>query len=358
MVIAAMSSTRFAVAQDATESDRHANTRRLIELTGDAETANRFLDMAEGSLPPDRRNEFRKLREAGFVASLMDGMLPIYEKYFNDEEVMALIKFHESAIGRKFHSLQPEMVKDVVASSQKAVMEAMQRVQRTAFERQSSYYKAVEMAEKGQVEAAVSAFRDAIELDPENADLQYGLGDALHDLSQDEGALAAYVKATQLGPLKASTHPKLNAALRAADANWHDACGVTALMLAATVGDNEAARALLAKSANAGAKNNFGFTALITASFFGHSDVVDTLLAGGADVGSRGPDGATALIQAATWGHERVVRALLKAGADANAKDNDGRTALILAERGGHTKIVELLKEAAKVSEKQSQTKT
>ena len=353
----ALSATRFAIAQDPSEAARHANTKKLLELNAGTKLMNQVLDMQERQLTPEQRNEFRQAREAGIVEALMDEILPIYEKYFSDEEVKALIAFQESPVGSKFRSLQPQMLSEIVAAAQKALITVTQRIQRTAFERQASYYRGVEMAEKGQLEAAISAFRDAIKLDPNNADPQYALGDVLHDSGKDAEALDAYVKATQLAAVRASAHPKLNVALRAADANWHDGCGRTVLMLAATVGDAAATRALLARSADPRARDNFGFTPLSTASFWGYTDVVETLLEGGADVESRGTDGATALMQAATWGHEQVVRALLKAGADVNAKDNHGQTALVLAESRSHAKIVELLKEAAKSADL-SKTKT
>jgi len=86
--------------------------------------------------------------------------------------------------------------------------------------------------------------------------------------------------------------------------------------------------------------------ALRVAAEKGNTDLVKTLLAAGANPNSRSFAGTTALMFAAAGGHLETVKLLLAAGADANAKDRDGMDALLAATAKGHRKITLLLKNA------------
>lgn len=113
----------------------------------------------------------------------------------------------------------------------------------------------------------------------------------------------------------------------------------------ASKGKIQKVKALLAKGADANAKDNDGWTALMMASWKGHSEVVNVLLAKGADVNANN-NGMTALILASENGHSEVVNTLLAKDADVNAKDRNGWTALKWASMKGHSEIIKALKEA------------
>lgn len=70
--------------------------------------------------------------------------------------------------------------------------------------------------------------------------------------------------------------------------------GSTALIAAASFGQNETARQLIEAGADLEVKNNEGSTALHTAAFLCHAGIVKALLAKGADRNSRNNAGATA----------------------------------------------------------------
>jgi hypothetical protein len=71
-----------------------------------------------------------------------------------------------------------------------------------------------------------------------------------------------------------------------------------------------------------------GSSALIIAATFGRTEVARALIAAGADVDQRNDDGSTALITAALFCHSEIVRALLDAGADKSIRTTSGSTAL------------------------------
>lgn len=130
------------------------------------------------------------------------------------------------------------------------------------------------------------------------------------------------------------------------DPNHRDAYGVTALMVAAELGDLRSVRALLAANAAIDLSGNNQWTALMLATYGGHTHVVRALLDAGADISLRNGIGAPPLMIATFRGHEDIVNMLLRKNADVNARKNDNGTSLIWAAHEGHRKIVSLLLEA------------
>ena len=79
------------------------------------------------------------------------------------------------------------------------------------------------------------------------------------------------------------------------DLNAKDAYGSTALVVAATFGKTEVARALLEAGADMTLTNNEGSAPLQIAAFFCRTEIVRALLARGADRNARNKAGSTAL---------------------------------------------------------------
>ncbi len=93
-----------------------------------------------------------------------------------------------------------------------------------------------------------------------------------------------------------------------------------------------------------GRQGSDGGAALRAAASLGDVETVRTLLAGGADVDDASEYGATPLILASMRGRTEVARVLLEAGANADLADAFyGRTPLGWATEGGYEPIVSLL---------------
>ncbi len=132
-------------------------------------------------------------------------------------------------------------------------------------------------------------------------------------------------------------------ALTAIDVNARGLDGATALIIAASTGQLDAIRMLLAIGANADAVDDQGQSALTHAVNFGRTDIVETLLAAGAKLDAPDHQGMTALFHAAFHANAPLVELLLKSGADVNAKDLTGMTALMCAASKGDVGVINML---------------
>uniref|UniRef100_A0A0G4GEA4 Uncharacterized protein n=1 Tax=Chromera velia CCMP2878 TaxID=1169474 RepID=A0A0G4GEA4_9ALVE len=107
----------------------------------------------------------------------------------------------------------------------------------------------------------------------------------------------------------------------------------TALVVAVTCGQREAAERLLDRGADGSVRSDGGFAPLHHTvgikdnGICGHKDVAELLLSRGANVNARNDDNCTILHIAVTFGCEDVAELVLDAGVDIHAVDNAGGTA-------------------------------
>lgn len=120
----------------------------------------------------------------------------------------------------------------------------------------------------------------------------------------------------------------------------------TALHSAAAGGHKAMVELLLARGADANARDDSGRTALHDAAANGYLSVADALIQGKADLNARSredKEGVTPLHVAATQGHPEMVAFLISKGAEVDARDASGMTALIRAAMHGHTEVLNKL---------------
>jgi ankyrin repeat protein len=130
--------------------------------------------------------------------------------------------------------------------------------------------------------------------------------------------------------IRANDLTLLESLIAKSDVNVKDRHGATPLMYAAAVGSVDAVKALLAKGADAKAKNSFDATALMWGA--ANPEKVRVLVEAGADVNARSKQGMTPLLIAASnAGSIEIVRLLLAEGADPKATDESGTTLLAAA---------------------------
>jgi len=98
---------------------------------------------------------------------------------------------------------------------------------------------------------------------------------------------------------------------------------------AAVAGNIEAVRQHIGAGTDLNERNpEGGSTALIAAASFGQNEIACLLIEAGADLEVQNNEGSTALHTAAFLCREKIVEALIAQGADRNARTNTGSTAL------------------------------
>ena len=115
------------------------------------------------------------------------------------------------------------------------------------------------------------------------------------------------------------------------------------LIEAVKAGDEAQVQALLAKGADAKAKDSEGASALLWAAHNEDPGLVRKLLAAGADPKAANDYGATPMAEAAVTGDAEVIGLLLAAGADLESPNAEGQTALMVVARTGNVDAAKLL---------------
>lgn len=151
--------------------------------------------------------------------------------------------------------------------------------------------------------------------------------------------------------VKSGDLSQLNTALQGADLNAAGEGGMTPLMLAASLGQLDMVKALLAAGADVGARGEREYTALMHGVYNpdldrGFPEVVQALIDAGADIEANIFYGTRPLMLAAGAGEAGVVQVLLKAGGDPKARNEGGRTALMMVKDKHYIEVINLLHEA------------
>lgn len=119
--------------------EKAENIRRLLELTGAHNLAQQVIEQMLSSLrdsvpteQPEIRDKVIKIYEEEMkrsftVEKLNAYIIPIYDKYFTGDEVIALIAFYESSLGKKVVGVLPQVYTEASAAGEKLGVEVQER---------------------------------------------------------------------------------------------------------------------------------------------------------------------------------------------------------------------------------------
>jgi hypothetical protein len=120
-------------AQAQIKQTKEADIRRLLQITGAGSLATQSMDQMEktirpmvtNALPPGDYREklvdlfFEKFRSKRQPDELADLVIPIYEKYYSDEDIKGLIQLYQTPLGKKMLSTLPLVMTESQAAGTK-----------------------------------------------------------------------------------------------------------------------------------------------------------------------------------------------------------------------------------------------
>jgi len=102
--------------------------RRLLVASNASETGDAIVAAIRQSLPLPGDDEFWNTWTKKFLTEFEDELVVIYDRHFGMEEIEALTKFYESAIGKRILSKQRAIAMDSAAAGQALGMRIVEAI--------------------------------------------------------------------------------------------------------------------------------------------------------------------------------------------------------------------------------------
>ena len=83
---------------------------KLMTVSGVKETLKKRLEASYKSIPMYSEEELKEMLP---IDEILYRYVPIYHRYYSEEEIQALIDFHESPVGRKTIEVTPSIIEDI-----------------------------------------------------------------------------------------------------------------------------------------------------------------------------------------------------------------------------------------------------
>lgn len=113
LVLVAITISINSYSQKQTKNDKIV---KLLELTGARNIAMQMLDniipMFQKSYSSVNQSFWDEARKEIMSDDLMNLILPIYDKYYTEDDLDQMIAFHSSPVGKKIAALQPQITKE------------------------------------------------------------------------------------------------------------------------------------------------------------------------------------------------------------------------------------------------------
>ena len=107
-----------------------ASVRKLMAVSGSDATLKmipeQILSMIE--LPESVKVEIQAMFSEEALLSLMDRMVPIYAKYYTQQDMDDLIAFYDTPLGKKLSTVQPQITLESMSVAQQWAAEIGQKV--------------------------------------------------------------------------------------------------------------------------------------------------------------------------------------------------------------------------------------
>jgi len=113
---------------------KQQDIRKLMELTGAAKVgqqiAAQMIPMFKQSNPQVPQKFWDDVMKEFDTKSMIDLIVPIYDKHLTHDDVKGLIAFYQSPLGRKMTNVMPQIAQESMQVGQQWGMQIAQRVQK------------------------------------------------------------------------------------------------------------------------------------------------------------------------------------------------------------------------------------
>ena len=125
----------FRSGAQAQSAEFKASVRKLMAVSGSDATLKmipeQILSMIEQqapALPESVKVEIQAMFSEEALLSLMDRMVPIYAKYYTQQDMDDLIAFYDTPLGKKLSTVQPQITLESMSVAQQWAAEIGQKV--------------------------------------------------------------------------------------------------------------------------------------------------------------------------------------------------------------------------------------
>lgn len=119
---------------------KRQDIRKLLEVTGAAQIgqqiAAQMLPMFKQSNPQVPQKFWDEVMKEFDTKSMIELIIPIYDKHLTHDDVRGLIAFYQSPLGRKVTGVMPQITQESMQAGQQWGMQIAQRIQKRLEERQ------------------------------------------------------------------------------------------------------------------------------------------------------------------------------------------------------------------------------
>lgn len=101
--------------------ERKALIKKFLDVFGTTQAMEQNFKMMIDQMAKERPEEAAKMRDRIVVNEILDELLPMYDKYFTDDDLNAYIAFYQSPQGQKLTQSLPNMMRDSIEISTRYV---------------------------------------------------------------------------------------------------------------------------------------------------------------------------------------------------------------------------------------------
>ena len=118
------------LAQPADEhSEKIANIRKMIQLTGGAKIVDQIFDSMSASFKDPKQQEFfRQFRQELDINQLYELIIPAYDKYLSGDDIKEIVHFYQTPTGQRLLDAQPKIMADFMPKVNQWSQEIVQRL--------------------------------------------------------------------------------------------------------------------------------------------------------------------------------------------------------------------------------------